>query len=98
MGTLIPLGRFKLRKLDLRCPFTWFGFGKGLLLEEEDHSRRRGQQLIAIIILFCVARTGKPRCAWLGCVGFFGIPSAAYIKGSLYYDAKGVPLRKRFLV
>jgi hypothetical protein len=39
MGTPIRLGRFKLRKLNLRDPFTWFGFGKELLLEE-DHSRR----------------------------------------------------------
>ena len=39
MGTPIRLGRFKLRKLNLRGPFTWFGFGKGLLLEE-DQSRR----------------------------------------------------------
>ena len=39
MGTPIPLGRFKLLKLNLRGPFTWFIFGKGLLLEE-DQSRR----------------------------------------------------------
>ena len=96
MGTPIRLGRFKLRKLNLRGPFTWFGFGKELLLEER--ITVVGVQLMAIIIVFCVALTGKPRCAWLGCAGFFEIPSAAYIMGSVYYASGVVPLRKRFLV